>query len=391
VFAQRTRGLFDFLAAALCLWAAAYHTPPGALLRGAIARLTDTRSSSRPLLAYYSGGVYEAQTIDTPTQPIGLPGAEQLSGIAAGPAIGRGVYAALRHLPADQKQTALALARRYAIDPAPLDDPGRGPSVAAALIAKAQGDLGTEDAAVLAVFCGFETAEFAVRRAQAEHRSLELEFLALQLPPSQHAAINAASEALTLGTAYALAWPVPPRTHVSSPFGWRSHPTLGRQQLHTGVDLSVAEGTVVQVTAAGIVRRASEDGVNGKVVIIDHGRGVSTAYCHNSKLRVVEGQRVQAGDIISESGNTGRSTGPHLHYQLELAHTPMDPFLFKSAHSADLLVIPTPKPQLGPVAPVLRQAPALINALKASAVVPGVLDGGANESDRQDPQNATEL
>ncbi len=378
--------MFDFLAAAMCLWAAAYHTPPGALLRGAVARLTSTHNNARPLLAYYSGGVYEAVAIDTPTDVLNLPNADQLGGIAAGPAIGRGVFAAMRHGSADQKQLALKLARRYSIDATLLDDPGRGPELAGAMIARAQSDLGSEDAAVLAVFAGYETADFAVRRAQAEHRPLELQILAVQLPPSQRAAIDSASQALTLGTAYALAWPVNPRTRVSSPFGWRDHPTLGRPQLHTGVDLSVPEGTEVHVTADGVVRRASEDGVNGKVVIVDHGRGVSTAYCHNSRLRVVAGQQLKAGDVISDSGNTGRSTGPHLHYQLELAHTPMDPFLFKSAHSADLLVLPTaPKPVAPPgaVAPAPRPSLALINALKAGAMAP---DAGAIEAG-----NATEL
>jgi murein DD-endopeptidase MepM/ murein hydrolase activator NlpD len=303
--------------------------------------------------------------------------------VAAGPAIGRGVYASMRHCPAEQKQAAIALAKKYTIDPALLDDPGRGPELAAAMIARAQLDLGSEDAAVLATFAGFETADFAVRRAQSEHRPLELEFLAMQLPPSQHAGIDAASQALTLGTAYSLAWPVPPRTRVTSPFGKRDHPTLGRQQMHTGVDLAVAEGTEVHVTAAGVVRRASEDGVNGKVVIIDHGRGVSTAYCHNSRLLVVAGQQLKAGDLISESGNTGRSTGPHLHYQLELAHSPIDPFLFKSAHSADQLVLPSPQPPK-PLVPVVPGAPppkpslAMINALRAGSMVPdaGVEPGG---------------
>lgn len=377
--------MFDFLAAALCLWAAAYHTPPGALIRGAIARVTSTHNNARPLLAYYSGGVYESQAIDTPTEVLELPNPELLGGIAAGPAIGRGVFASLRHVSAQQKQTALALARKYSIDPALLDDPGRGPELAGVMIARAQSELGSEDAAVLAVFAGFETADFAVRRAQSENRTLELQYLAVQLPPSQRAAIDAASQALTLGTAYALAWPVPPRTRVSSPFGWRDHPTLGRPQLHTGVDLSVPEGTPVHVTADGVVRRASEDGVNGRVVIIDHGRGVSTAYCHNSRLLVAAGQQVKAGDVISESGNTGRSTGPHLHYQLELAHNPMDPFLFKSAHSADLLVLPAPKPPPGPVVAPPHASAALINALKVGATQPSAPDAGAA------PTTATEL
>ena len=387
--------MFDFFAAALCLWAAAYHTPPGALLRGAVAKLTDTRNNARPLLAYYSGGVYESQTIETPTEIVDLPQPGLLAAIPQGPAIGRGVFVSIRRGTPDERKTANALATRYKIDVTLLDDPKRGPELCGQLVARAQADLGSEDAAVLAVFTGYEAADFAAQRARSEHRDLTLEVLAQQLPPSERAGVDSASQALTLGTAYALAWPVPSRTRVSSPFGFRDHPTLGRQKLHTGVDLAVAEGTEVHATAGGTVRRASEDGVNGKVVIIDHGRGVSTAYCHNSKLLVATGQLVNAGDLISESGNTGRSTGPHLHYQLELAHQAMDPFLFKNAHTSDALVLTpkaTPAPvAVVPVAVVRKPNPKLLDAFKASGLDPAVVDGGTNESDRPSPTNATEF
>ena len=65
--------------------------------------------------------------------------------------------------------------------------------------------------------------------------------------------------------------------------------------------------------------------------MLDHGRGVTTAYCHNSELVVAVGQRVERGQLVARSGNTGRSTGPHLHYQLELAARPMDPLKFRTS------------------------------------------------------------
>jgi murein DD-endopeptidase MepM/ murein hydrolase activator NlpD len=137
---------------------------------------------------------------------------------------------------------------------------------------------------------------------------------------------------------------------VTSPFGYRHHPTLGRQQLHTGVDLSVPTGTPIKAVADGVVLRASEDAVNGKVVIVDHGRGVTTAYCHNSRLLVATGEAVRAGQILSESGSTGRSTGPHLHYQLELGRRPVDPFLFRGRRAvvAELPAAPTLPPATAP-------------------------------------------
>jgi murein DD-endopeptidase len=108
--------------------------------------------------------------------------------------------------------------------------------------------------------------------------------------------------------------------------------------------LSVPEGSDVHATAAGTVIRVSEDALNGKLVIVDHGRGVTTAYCHNSAFRVTLGQVVKEGDVIAYSGNTGRSTGPHVHYQLELAHRPVDPFLFKGKEMKVALELPPPPP-----------------------------------------------
>ena len=90
----------------------------------------------------------------------------------------------------------------------------------------------------------------------------------------------------------------------------------------------------VKVTSRGIVRRASQDAVTGLVLTVDHGRGVTTSYSHNSKLLVAQGQRVSRGEVIAESGSTGRSTGPHVHYQLELGRVPVDPLRFRVARPA---------------------------------------------------------
>ncbi|MFO0596522.1 MAG: M23 family metallopeptidase [Myxococcaceae bacterium] len=344
------RGLMDLTGALLCLWAAAYHTPVGALLRDLGGRLTSTRTTTRPLLAYYTGGVYDAQDIAEPTPgPAPVPDVEVLTTVPPGRALGRGVFAAASTLTGLARAPVDALAKRYGL-------PFGTPDEAALVIEHARVDLGSEEAAVLAVFAGYDVAAYAARRSGAEGRATTLEALTLNLPPSSSGAIASASTALMLGTAYSLSWPVAPGTRVTSPFGWRNHPILGRGQFHTGVDLSVPEGTDVKVVADGVVRRASEDAVNGRVVIIDHGRGVSTAYCHNSRLLVTTGQRVKAGDVIAESGTTGRSTGPHVHYQLELGHKPMDPFTFRGSKPTlvDPLAVlpPTPAPTpLKPAAP----------------------------------------
>ena len=74
--------------------------------------------------------------------------------------------------------------------------------------------------------------------------------------------------------------------------------------------------------------------MNGRLLILDHGHGVSTAYCHNEKLLVREGEKVHRGQVIALSGATGRVTGPHLHYQLELLGHPVDPLAFRPRPAA---------------------------------------------------------
>jgi murein DD-endopeptidase MepM/ murein hydrolase activator NlpD len=81
-----------------------------------------------------------------------------------------------------------------------------------------------------------------------------------------------------------------------------------------------------------VVRRASSDELNGRVILIDHGRGVATVYCHNDELLVRVGEKVEKGQAIARSGNSGRSTGPHLHYQLDLAGQAVDPLRYRSGH-----------------------------------------------------------
>jgi murein DD-endopeptidase MepM/ murein hydrolase activator NlpD len=109
-------------------------------------------------------------------------------------------------------------------------------------------------------------------------------------------------------------WPVP--GYVSSKYGYRNHPKSGRRQLHTGVDISTRRGTDVLVTAEGIVSFSGRTRNSGNVVVIEHGHEFSTAYAHNKKNLVKVGDRVERGDVIALAGSTGRSTGPHVHYEI---------------------------------------------------------------------------
>jgi len=112
-------------------------------------------------------------------------------------------------------------------------------------------------------------------------------------------------------------WPVPPsQVYISSSFGYRIDPYTGRRRMHKGLDLAGRTGTPIVATANGIVRRVTNGRYIGLVVQIDHLYGYNTVYGHMSKTLVKEGQHVTRGQIIGEMGNTGRSTGPHLHYSV---------------------------------------------------------------------------
>ncbi len=325
MFVRRARGLVDFLMAALCLWAAWHHTPAGALVRRGAAWALGVRSTARPLLAYYNGVTSSGVAVSTLT-PVAPP-ERQLSDTEA---LAQGTYLALQGLEPRRREHALALARELGVESTALLDAEKGPGAVRKLLASLEESFPEEESRLTALFAGREPARYARSRVAAMGGVPTLERLARQLPPGYEDATAAAAQALALSTAYGLAWPVSELTRVSSPFGPRTHPTLAKTHMHTGVDLSVPTGTQVRVVAAGTVRRASEDAVNGRVLIIDHGRGVTTAYCHNSELLVRVGQRVERGDVISLSGNTGRSTGPHLHYQLELGARPVDPLRFRA-------------------------------------------------------------
>lgn len=120
-----------------------------------------------------------------------------------------------------------------------------------------------------------------------------------------------------------LVWPTVGPTTDS--FGWRIHPVYGTSAFHDGVDLDVSSGTPLNAAGGGTVILASRYGGYGLTVKIDHGGGLVTLYAHMSQIDVSVGERVAAGDPIGYSGNTGVTTGPHLHFSLYQNGSPIDP------------------------------------------------------------------
>ncbi len=121
----------------------------------------------------------------------------------------------------------------------------------------------------------------------------------------------------------AFIWPVNGR--ISSGYGNRIHPILNTRHFHGGIDIAVSTGTPVLAAAGGKVIRAGWITGFGKTVVLDHGNGVSTLYGHNSQILVKVGDMVHVGQVISKSGNTGQSTGPHLDFRIMLNEQTVNP------------------------------------------------------------------
>ena len=128
-----------------------------------------------------------------------------------------------------------------------------------------------------------------------------------------------ARDALLVNGQLQKAFDWPAKGRISSPFG----PRWGK--MHNGIDIAVVTGTPIRAAADGRVTFAGWNGGYGILVIVDHGNGVETRYAHNSRLNVKVGQAVQRGQIVSYSGNTGVSTGPHLHFEIRHRNTPVNP------------------------------------------------------------------
>jgi murein DD-endopeptidase MepM/ murein hydrolase activator NlpD len=129
-------------------------------------------------------------------------------------------------------------------------------------------------------------------------------------------------------------WPV--LGHITDSFGERLDPFSGEGAFHTGVDVSADYGAPVHTTADGIVVSADQHTGYGRVVIIDHGFGLTTWYAHLSAYSAVAGTRVKRGEVIGYAGISGRSTGPHVHYEVRMNNAPVNPWRYmRNASSGD--------------------------------------------------------
>jgi murein DD-endopeptidase MepM/ murein hydrolase activator NlpD len=155
------------------------------------------------------------------------------------------------------------------------------------------------------------------QRIDALHEAIELQ------RQRQEMVRNLLNDQVSISRATPKGWPT--RGWLTSYFGMRKSPFTGRMVIHEGLDIAANIGTPIYATADGVVSTVNYSPSYGKVVRIDHGYGYRSIFAHTSKILVKSGQRVERGDLIAEVGNTGRSTGSHLHYELRLNGVPIDP------------------------------------------------------------------
>lgn len=113
-------------------------------------------------------------------------------------------------------------------------------------------------------------------------------------------------------------WPSAASTKVTSPFGYRLHPIAKVNRLHRGIDIGAPAGSNVLAAEAGVVLTAGYNSSYGYYITINHGGGFVTLYAHNNKLLVNKGDKVERGQVIAKCGSTGNSTGPHIHFEVQL-------------------------------------------------------------------------
>lgn len=309
------RGLLDFVLTLMTCAAVYTQTPVGGLIDRALAWGLGLEGPKRRLTDFF----------DFAREGVGAPSQGEIDRIAA-----------LRIEPAGElsqraRKRGLSVALVRALELA-LDDSVDGTVAAAEQIEGYAERLGHLDAGIEAFVLGLEPVERAVTRASrdgakdpATHSGHARYLTRLQREESA----PLVNQVMAIFTALTFEWPVAEPHRVSSPFGYRGDPFLGTRRFHNGIDLAIPVGTRIRAAGDGRVKYATYDGVNGYFVKLNHGYGLSTAYCHNSRLLVRAGETTERGGTIALSGSTGRSTGPHLHYIVRIGSKAIDPAQFR--------------------------------------------------------------
>lgn len=174
------------------------------------------------------------------------------------------------------------------------------------------------------IFAGISVNQY--QALSADSRTLH-EFVPVQHSEGQSApAVAAMTRSQNKLATTPSIWPV--SGGVTSAYGWRNSPWGGGRELHPGIDIANNMDTPVVATADGKVVRSEGSEGYGNIVEIDHGNNISTIYGHNSRILVQAGQDVRKGQVIAYLGSTGKSTGPHVHYEIRVNGTAVDPLSY---------------------------------------------------------------
>ena len=235
----------------------------------------------------------------------------------------------------------LDAAARFALIDRSLDQMDSGQMKALAAIDRSAERIASRDAAIVAR-TGLDPAKLTAPHAEG---GVGGPFIPAEVDPNAPAfdqALTRAARDVAMAERLKALMPFMPvrmplsgDASITSPFGYRADPFLGRLALHPGVDLVEAWGAEIHATGAGRVTHAGPMGGYGIMVEIDHGNGLVTRYAHMSKALVEEGQDVVQGAVLGKMGSSGRSTGPHLHYEVRVDGEPVDPERYLRA-GADL-------------------------------------------------------
>lgn len=172
-----------------------------------------------------------------------------------------------------------------------------------------------------------DMAELQAESAAIE-RELQAAYAAQQAQQTSNSGGGATNTGNTGGPTYtggSMTWPVPSSHNITSPFGFRVHPIFGDTRFHSGIDISCGTGAAIVAANDGVVFSAGWRPGYGNTVLIDHGGGISTLYAHNSSIYVSSGQKVSRGQTIAGAGSTGNSTGTHLHFEVRVNSSPVNP------------------------------------------------------------------